>query len=132
MKRTRHGLTLESHGPGFWRTLDGRFEIRYEEEYTTYCDEAHPVNMGRKFRLAVTTMIHQQGYVAAERRFGPATAWAVHCDKKGYLCPGGEEHTYGMWAAWPSDGGDPIYDARHEKMDDAWADLAKYVSEHRS
>lgn len=61
-----------------------------KEEAVTFCDDRHPVRLGR-------TSEHYQGE-PWERK------WALDSGKKGYLCPGGMDHTYPVWV---------VFDANH-------------------
>lgn len=56
------------------------------EEAVTYCDDQHPVRLGRKPE-------HFHGEPTARRL-------AIALGKKGYLCPGGETHTYPLWVVY--------------------------------
>jgi hypothetical protein len=45
-RRTVDGLTVEALGPGAWKTLDGRWEITYQEQGYGECENPHPMRSG--------------------------------------------------------------------------------------
>lgn len=56
------------------------------EEAVTFCEDSHPVRLGRNPE-------HYQGE-PWERRV------AINTGKRGYLCPGGMDHTYPVWVVF--------------------------------
>lgn len=83
MKRTVNGVQLVGE-PGYWRTVDGEYEIA-RQEYETECDTPHPV-----------------------RKPLPVRDW------KGDWVPGpkwhegGELHFYWQWHVWDLVSGDYV------------------------
>lgn len=59
------------------------------QEADTFCEEPHPVRLGRNPE-------HYSGE-PSER------AAAIRYGKRGYLCPGGEAHTYPVWIVYDED-----------------------------
>lgn len=66
------------------------------EEGVTFCEEPHPVRLGRNPR-------HYDNE-PSDRRM------AINDGRKGYRCPGGEEHLYPVWI---------VYDAHDERRSNA-------------
>lgn len=66
------------------------------EEALTFCEDSHPVRLGR----------------SPEHYHGEPTArgWAIALGQKGYLCPGGETHPYPLWI---------VYDANNDRESNA-------------
>lgn len=59
------------------------------DECVTFCEERHPVRLGRNPRHYASE--------PSERRI------AIDLGRKGYLCPGGEEHLYPIWTVHDAD-----------------------------
>lgn len=133
-RQTRYGLTLVG-GNGYWETEDGRYVVQYDDEFLTECEEPHPVRLGRAGTERLRRLLAEHGERWFVSRHGPGQAAldALRQGKRGYYCPGGEEHTYGMWAAWRGDANwdDLISGGRYETRDEAWAALASYLARQR-
>jgi len=69
-----------------------------KEEAVTFCEDSHPVRLGRRAE-------HYPGELF-ERKM------AIDEGKKGYLCPGGMDHTYPIWV---------VFDANHPDRSNAGA-----------
>jgi hypothetical protein len=77
------------------------------EEGTTFCENPHPVRLGRNPQPSAKTY--------SERNT------AIAYGKKGYLCPGGEEHSYPVWIVYDANdedqsSSDEIFDDRMEAL----------------
>lgn len=68
------------------------------EEAVTFCEDSHPVRLARRPE-------HYQGE-PWERQI------AIRAGKRGYLCPGGMEHTYPVWV---------VFDANNDRRPNAGA-----------
>lgn len=64
---------------------DPRFVIQ-RSECVTFCEEQHPVRLGRSPQ-------HHQDEPWNRKM-------AINEGKKGYLCPGGEQHLYPVWTVY--------------------------------
>jgi hypothetical protein len=98
--RTVDGLHLTRQDEA-WVTDDGRYEIRKDEDNTTFCDEPHPVRLSRE-RLAL--------YQARPHLQGAQEALQADLEgKRGYRCPGNYEHNYVTWGVWDLTRDDYVY-----------------------
>lgn len=92
-QRRRFGsLTLWTVGGGEWKSEDNRHGVTYQQAGITYCEAPHPVRI-------TAQMIED----ARERPFSGDSRivlWAVQSGKRGYYCPGEQEHP-GDWAWIP-------------------------------
>jgi hypothetical protein len=76
----------------YWYSEDGRWEIRYDADYETECDEKpHPMRL--------TATLYQD---ISERPwlFPVEATMAVYAGASGYLCPGSQQHFYARWSVW--------------------------------
>lgn len=93
-KRTRRfgDLLLVSQANGEWKTEDGRHGVSNQRAGYTTCEGAHPVRISRE--------------MAANARERPTHRWALpiiealDAGKRGYWCPGNQEHE-GEWGWIP-------------------------------
>ena len=83
-------------GTPVYETGDGRGRIVLDPTYETWCDDPHPMKFTREERdawKALSSFEREQ-----RRRNMPYEKYrALDYGKKGYLCPGGEEHHYSQW-----------------------------------
>lgn len=73
------------------------------EQGVTFCDGPHPMRLGRNPEPAIGRPVCNRNIAIANGR-------------KGYMCEGGEEHSYRCWAVYNkvTDEDDNIYDFRDE------------------
>lgn len=88
--RVVEGVTLHSSGDGTWQSEDGHYGVQ-REDGVTFCDGEHPV----RFTPALILSIRERPHL-----YPPSASWSVRVGKRGYLCPGVEEHTYPVWTSW--------------------------------
>lgn len=94
MKRYVEGVALVSSGSGHWASEDGQYGVQLEEGLTS-CDAEHPVRL----TPGLVQLILERPHV-----YPPEARSAIQEGKKGYLCPGSEDHTYPIWTAWTPKG----------------------------
>lgn len=66
-----------------------KLRIERDDSATTFCDEAHPVRLGRNPQH-LPHECHERDE-------------AIRHSKKGYRCPGNEEHSYSVWVLYDAD-----------------------------
>ena len=83
-------------GTPVYETGDGRGRIVLDPTYETWCDDPHPMKFSREEREAFRAMNADER--ERFRRSVPYDKYqALMYGKKGYQCPGGEEHNYSQW-----------------------------------
>ena len=121
-RRITPDVRLVSRGGGFWVSEDGRWEVKYDDDFTTECDRAHPVRLTTELRTLVSERPWLWPVEAVE---------AVRARKAGYLCPGEQEHPYGRWHIWDHARRDYLVGSgpgAYESFTAAVHDLARYVT----
>lgn len=104
------GVRLVSQGGGTWQSEDGAYGVQ-REAAPTFCEDEHPVRITRS--LIEWAKANPNDARAAD------VLWALRCDKRGYVCPGNEEHTYDVWTSWAGGDGkwtDTIADSMEEAL----------------
>lgn len=106
---TRQGVVLLYAG-GVYTTEDGAYEISWDSNAITECENPHPVTLPReKWR---------DGYDARGR----------YRTIKGYQCPGGAEHGLPLWNLWDTAADDHAGDSPYETMRDAVRGLVEVLA----
>lgn len=89
--RTVEGIRLVSSGEGHWHSADGRYGVQLESG-VTFCVDKHPVKITRQLR--------QWAEENHTRSVAQPVLSAIAMGRRGYLCPGDEEHGYPVWTIW--------------------------------
>lgn len=138
--RTVDGIKFIAQGDKQWMTEDGHFVIEWTDDFEYECDDVHPMRISRERRIALSSVINQYGTTAAARmKFLPGGKEnpvygapqeeidAVIDGRKGYQCPGGEYHFYGLWVSGAVKG-EPEVIARDESFAAALSHVAKHIA----
>jgi hypothetical protein len=108
-KMTKFGLTLYQRG-GEWQTKDGAWSIGRAREITI-CEESHPQLLPRS------------------QWTGELNARGEYVTRKGYLCPGGQEHDRECgWDIRHQGHNPPHLDDLFDTLTQAWRDLAAHLA----
>lgn len=99
-----HGVRLlqQYQGEQYYLTEDRKYAVQYDEGYMTECDGPHPVRYSPK---VIAHALSNKGGTDTEFSATMNMSWELRQQirydlsqgRKGYLCPGGKEHSYGMW-----------------------------------
>jgi hypothetical protein len=115
--RTIDGIKWVSKGDKTWVTEDGVYTVEYVDDFETECDDEHPVKLTGWMRVSIARNPHHW----------PGDArWAVRDGKRGYKCPGGQIHHYGLWVGGATEG-EPQVIVRSESFKDAAMCVATYT-----
>jgi hypothetical protein len=146
IKLNRH----ESHdgkvGTFAYTTEDGRYTIR-QDWFGSYCMDPHPVRISADHRKAIRAALAEHNYRAydvirfarVEDKDGISPdSDAIHAvaeGKRGYHCPGDQEHVHWAWTVWDNERDDYAGNTgvnEYETLKDAKEYLASWIEREQS
>lgn len=128
-KATRifHGVRFVHQDDGSWLTEDGQFVVALEDGFMTDCEDEHPVRITQDMKDRFNADLARIGDNATMSRWGITPYLAIKQGKKGFMCPGGEDHTYSLWVAGAVKG-EPEVVNREETFTASAKHLAQFIN----
>lgn len=93
-------IELHSRGEKEWATPEDTPEDRtvlvvFDPHFDTWCDAPHPMRFSKEDKERFAKMSKFEKDRLSRENW--EKYWALLHGKKGYLCPGDMEHSYGLW-----------------------------------
>lgn len=114
---TLAGHRLLKRGEDVYVDPETGYEVYRDDTHETWCDDQHPVKLNYATARQIVDNPREWCWDAQQAADTIVNANGINYDGKrvrGYLCPGGEIHTFAQWVAW-----DPNND---RTFDGQWCD----------
>jgi hypothetical protein len=94
------GIKWISQGNKTWLSEDGLWALEYIDDFTTECENPHPVKISNEYRKKFfATLPHERSM-----KFSMEVRFVIQEGKRGYYCEGGMTHYYGLWVSGAAPG----------------------------